>query len=538
MDREMINGRYLVSTSPSTNSGFVESNNSKTTGEFSERLQEISNVDRNESRFTNCQGKGNICGTEAACRNFPNNTSRCICPHDLSPPTNDLKCPVRLTAPSIPLPIHNIILPTSNTTNSTISLSEAEQVNERSPDKIPEVIGATIASVITIIILGIIIFICRKKCYNKKIDRTTLDLSPMNLKKSILVANKYTPNPQYFNCAPPEVPILRRGDVTFFFEIGQGCFGKVYKGELSHGDTKETIAVKVLKDSASREAEEDFLREVEIMSTFRHQNILSLIGVVLRDAGNNPWMVFEYMPHGDLAEVLRANSRQLRSSIPGLEPLTKKDLHQITIQIASGMTYLSAQRFVHRDLACRNCLVGKDLVVKISDFGMSRDVYTCDYYKIGGSRLLPVRWMSPESVIYGRFTLESDVWSFGVVLWEVYSYGKQPYYGYNNEEVLKLILQGIMLTPPEDCPEFVADIMRQCWKLEPRDRFRFSEIFEELQKAHQTIEKINEKGSLPRPPQGPITIKSPNALDSEGYLVPAPATPREYLQPLPPLYSL
>lgn len=99
------------------------------------------------------------------------------------------------------------------------------------------------------------------------------------------------------------------------------------------------------------------------------------------------------------------------------------------------MTYLSAQRFVHRDLACRNCLVGSGLVVKIADFGMSRDIYTCDYYKIGGSRLLPVRWMSPESVIYGRFTLETDIWSFGVVLWEVFSYGKQPYYGHTNEEV-------------------------------------------------------------------------------------------------------
>ncbi|KAH0563856.1 high affinity nerve growth factor receptor-like isoform X1 [Cotesia glomerata] len=537
MSREMIN---LGRDSVSRNSGFVDSNHTRTPSESSDRLQETytDSEDRRESRLTNCHGKGPICGKEAACRTFPNNTSKCVCPHDLSPPTDDLKCPKRLTAFSIPKPISNIFLPTSNATNSTITLSEAEQVNGRSPNKIPEVIGATIASIIAVAILGIFIFICRKKCYNKKINRTTLDLSPMNLKKSILLANKYTPNPQYFNCAPPEVPILRREDVIFFYEIGQGCFGKVFKGELCHGDNKKVIAVKVLKESASREAEEDFMREVEIMSTFRHENILSLIGVVLRDSSNNPWMVFEYMPHGDLAEVLRANSRQLRSSTPGLEPLTKKDLHQISIQIASGMAYLSAQRFVHRDLACRNCLVGKDLIVKISDFGMSRDVYTCDYYKIGGSRMLPVRWMSPESVIFGRFTLESDVWSFGVVLWEVYSYGKQPYYGYNNEEVLKIIHQGIMLTPPEECPEFVIEIMKQCWKIDPRDRPRFSEILEKFKKAHQTFEKINEKDSLPRPPRGPITVKSPNILDSEGYLVPAPTTPREYLQPLASVYPI
>ncbi|CAG2060043.1 unnamed protein product, partial [Timema podura] len=113
-------------------------------------------------------------------------------------------------------------------------------------------------------------------------------------------------------------------------------------------------------------------------------------------------------------------------------------LLSVALQISAGMCYLASQRFVHRDLACRNCLVGSGLTVKIADFGMSRDIYTCDYYKIGGSRLLPVRWMSPESVLYGRFTLESDVWSYGVVLWEIYSMGKQPYYGHSNEEVRTL----------------------------------------------------------------------------------------------------
>ncbi|OQR70287.1 BDNF/NT-3 growth factors receptor-like [Tropilaelaps mercedesae] len=98
------------------------------------------------------------------------------------------------------------------------------------------------------------------------------------------------------------------------------------------------------------------------------------------------------------------------------------------------MLYLSVQHFVHRDLATRNCLVGDNLCVKISDFGMSRDVYTCDYYKIGGSRMLPVRWMAPESIMYGKFTLESDIWSYGVVLWETFTFGKQPYYGHSNEE--------------------------------------------------------------------------------------------------------
>ncbi|XP_050587164.1 tyrosine-protein kinase transmembrane receptor Ror-like isoform X3 [Bombus affinis] len=435
--------------------------------------------------ITGCKDRPQICGKEAACRSFTDNTSKCVCPHDLSPPTTDLKCPNRLIVPLTPRPIPNIIPPNGNSTNSTTALPEAEQG------------------------------------------------TPMNLKKGLLLANKYTPNPQYFSCASPEVPILQRESLVFLEDIGEGCFGKVYKGESCVGDSKEIVAIKVLKESASREAEEDFMREVDIMSTFGHRNILSLKGVVLREGNNSPWMVFEYMPYGDLAEVLRSNSRQFsRSTKPGLQPLTQESLHWITIQIAAGMTYLSGQRFVHRDLACRNCLVGSDLVVKIADFGMSRDVYTCDYYKIGGSRLLPVRWMSPESVMYGRFTLESDVWSFGVVLWEVYSFGKQPYYGHNNEEVVKLIFQGIMLIPPEGCPPFVCQLMRECWKTDPKDRIKFSEILERLEKAKG---KSIQQDTLPRPPQGPVTIRTPDVLDPDGYLLPAPTKPHEYLQTLPAL---
>ncbi|XP_015121598.1 tyrosine-protein kinase transmembrane receptor Ror [Diachasma alloeum] len=487
-------------------------------------------------KFKNCEGRTSICGDEAACWRLPNNTSKCVCPHDLSTPTDDLRCPIRFTVPLTEArPIHiNVIPPPGNATNSTGALLVPKQVEERHHEKVAGMIGVLIACLVLIGIVAVIFCLWRRKCYSKKVERKTLDLTPLNLKKSLLLPNKYIANPQYFGCTPPEVPILRRDHLVFLYDVGEGCFGKVYKGELCHGDRTEIVAVKVLKDSASREAEDDFMREVEIMSTFRHDNILSLIGVVLRDSSNSPWMVFEYMPYGDLAEVLRANSRQFSScSIAGLEPLTKDSLYWIAVQIASGMTYLSAQRFVHRDLACRNCLVGADLVVKIADFGMSRDVYTCDYYKIGGSRMLPVRWMSPESVMYGRFTLESDVWSFGVVLWEVYSYGKQPYYGHNNEEVVKLILQGIMLIPPEDCPPFICKIMSECWKSESRDRLKFPEILERLEKGREIME-MPEKGSLPRPPQGPVAIRSLDLLDSEGYLVPAPTQPQEYLQPLPP----
>ncbi|GLV38614.1 Ror [Carabus blaptoides fortunei] len=520
------------------------------------------------------------CGQEAACKPLPNNTYMCVCPHDFSPPTSDLKCPNRLTVPITPHPIHNIIPPVGSNVTSNNTLLQKKPSEILSPPEIYPTHDVRVllglASGCIFILLLCLILCCWKrkqiaKCAGRhnKNKNTSCTASPMVLKKSILVADRYTLNPQYTACstAGPTVPLLRGETLRFLQEIGEGCFGKVFKGELRRdgSDHVEIVAIKVLKESASREAEEDFMREVDIMSAFRHANILSLIGVVLRESGMSPMMVFEYMPHGDLAEVLRANARWYPSS-PGSQRhhatdmnatpvLHPKVLLSVALQIAAGMRYLAAQRFVHRDLACRNCLVSRGPVVKIADFGMSRDVYTCDYYKIGGSRLLPVRWMSPESVMYGRFTLESDIWSYGIVLWEIYSFGKQPYYGHTNEEVVKLILQGIMLIPPEDCPTLIYDLMRACWKTEPRDRIRFQDIFDKLEKAYENFEdresttssqpsqvpevevptkktSVVHNVTLPRPPPMPIA-QLDGLLDTDGYLLPQETTRTNYLQALP-----
>lgn len=162
--------------------------------------------------------------------------------------------------------------------------------------------------------------------------------------------------------------------------------------------------------------------------------------------------------------------------------------------------------------------------------------------------MLPVRWMSPESVLYGRFTLESDIWSYGVVLWEIYSFGKQPYYGHTNEEVVKLILQGVTLIPSDDCPSFICELMRNCWKTEPRDRIRFADIYEKLAKTFENFEdkiafenELKQKCSslksvdwskLPRPP--PIPLIPADLLDAQGYLLPKEVKePSEYLETLP-----
>ncbi|KAL1432155.1 hypothetical protein MTO96_013490 [Rhipicephalus appendiculatus] len=311
----------------------------------------------------------------------------------------------------------------------------------------------------------------------------------------------------------------RRRDIRRLHPLHRGDRRRVLRQAVyTHPDgSEEDVAVKVLKESVSNEAQSDFEREVQIMSSFKHENILKLLGVVFKESGSIPWMVFEFMTYGDLAELLRANGygRDSATRKPPTQ-LTLSDLPWLATQIASGMCYLSSQHFVHRDLATRNCLVGNDLCVKISDFGMSRDIYTCDYYKIRGSRMLPVRWMAPESIMYGKFTLESDVWSYGVVLWEIFTFGKQPYYGHSNEEVVKLILQGILLSPPEECPPHVCTLMAGCWKTEPRDRLSFSDIYKRLVDTYPP----------PPPPQDePEPLEE--ELDSEDYLVPkAPAAPR------------
>ncbi|XP_034090866.1 neurotrophic tyrosine kinase, receptor, type 2a isoform X2 [Gymnodraco acuticeps] len=293
-------------------------------------------------------------------------------------------------------------------------------------------------------------------------------------------------NPQYFRNTNSLlktntfVQHIKRHNIVLKRELGEGAFGKVFLAEcynLSPDQEKILVAVKTLKE-ASENARKDFHREAELLTNLQHEHIVTFYGVCVE---SDPLiMVFEYMKHGDLNKFLRAHGPDavLMSEGQNTRPveLTQSQMLHIAQQIASGMVYLASQHFVHRDLATRNCLVGENLLVKIGDFGMSRDVYSTDYYRVGGHTMLPIRWMPPESIMYRKFTTESDVWSLGVVLWEIFTYGKQPWYQLSNNEVIECITQGRVLQRPRTCLKEVYDLMLGCWQREPHMRLNIKEI--------------------------------------------------------------
>ncbi|XP_055452592.1 high affinity nerve growth factor receptor isoform X2 [Psammomys obesus] len=294
-------------------------------------------------------------------------------------------------------------------------------------------------------------------------------------------------NPQYFSDTC--VHHIKRRDIVLKWELGEGAFGKVFLAEcynLLNDQDKMLVAVKALKE-ASESARQDFEREAELLTMLQHEHIVRFFGVCTEDGPL--LMVFEYMRHGDLNRFLRSHGPDAKllaggeDVAPGLLGLGQ--LLAVASQVAAGMVYLASLHFVHRDLATRNCLVGQGLVVKIGDFGMSRDIYSTDYYRVGGRTMLPIRWMPPESILYRKFSTESDVWSFGVVLWEIFTYGKQPWYQLSNTEAIECITQGRELERPRACPPDVYAIMRGCWQREPQQRCSMKDVHARLQALAQ-----------------------------------------------------
>ncbi|XP_017263901.1 ephrin type-A receptor 2a [Kryptolebias marmoratus] len=262
--------------------------------------------------------------------------------------------------------------------------------------------------------------------------------------------------------------------------IGVGEFGEVFRGGMkTPGKGEVTVAIKTLKPGYSEKQRQDFLSEASIMGQFSHPNIIRLEGVVTKF--KHAMIVTEYMENGALDTYLKDHDGEISSY----------HLVGMLRGIAAGMKYLSDMSYVHRDLAARNVLVNSNLECKVSDFGLSRvleDDAEGTYTTRGGK--IPIRWTAPEAIAYRKFTSASDVWSFGIVMWEVMAFGERPYWDMSNHEVMKAINEGFRLPAPMDCPSAIYQLMLQCWQHDRSKRPRFSDVLNILDKLLQSPESL------------------------------------------------
>ncbi|XP_065650910.1 fibroblast growth factor receptor 2-like [Hydra vulgaris] len=354
---------------------------------------------------------------------------------------------------------------------------------------------------------------------------------PNNKKKSLILENSnhfiYASSKEYYKVSPHEWKISYK-NIIIVKKIGEGAFGNVFVGKINANVLAKTkyfsksrsnsfancqgvmkssdadVAVKVLKDGANQSELYDFIEEINLMKeTGYHKNIVSMIG--FSSIKNSLCLIVEYMENGDLLQFLR-NNRSKMSKKDG-EPssfiytlefqndlevkektkneiqlmefdfLTSNDLLRFAWQVASGMEYLSCLKLIHRDLAARNVLVGADKILKISDFGLTRKVN--NYAYVGSkTRRLPIKWMSIEAIFDYTFTSCSDVWSYGIVLFEIVTLGGTPYPTIPNSELLTLLKSGYRMNRPENCSEQMYDVMLHCWNQDPSQRPTFTELRE------------------------------------------------------------
>ena len=291
---------------------------------------------------------------------------------------------------------------------------------------------------------------------------------------------------------------VTRKNIIEIHNLGMGQFGQVILArtvgvhlmglQQTESDTEPNggtlVAIKKLKQDAENGLVEAFDKEVKFMSRLKHDNVVRLLGVCTE---GESFIMMEYMENGDLNQFLQ-KQKVMPDTISGLKEneVTPIILLYMGVQIANGMHYLSSRRFVHRDLATRNCLVGRDFVVKISDFGMSRSLYESAYYRVQGTLILPIRWMACET-FYGKFSMKSDSWAFGVSMWEIYTLGKvDPYEEMTDEEVIADAIRGPdrkLLPRPDLCPQKVYDVMLRCWTHDPLMRWPFNIIHSHLCKC-------------------------------------------------------
>uniref|UniRef100_A0A8C9D0S2 Protein tyrosine kinase 7 (inactive) n=1 Tax=Panthera leo TaxID=9689 RepID=A0A8C9D0S2_PANLE len=371
-------------------------------------------------------------------------------------------------------------------------LEESEGLGSPPPYKMIQTIGLSVGAAVAYIIavLGLM-FYCKKRCKAKRLQKQPegeepemecLNGGPLQngqpsaeiqeeVALTSLGSGPAATNKRHSTSDKMHFPRTSLQPIT---TLGKSEFGEVFLAKaqgLEEGVAETLVLVKSLQ-SRDEQQQLDFRREFEMFGKLNHANVVRLLGLC-REAEPH-YMVLEYVDLGDLKQFLRisqSKDEKLKS-----QPLSTKQKVSLCTQVALGMEHLSNNRFVHKDLAARNCLVSAQRQVKVSALGLSKDVYNSEYYHFRQA-WVPLRWMSPEAILEGDFSTKSDVWAFGVLMWEVFTHGEMPHGGQADDEVLADLQAGKARLPqPEGCPSKLYRLMQRCWALSPKDRPSFSEI--------------------------------------------------------------
>eukprot|EP00055_Hartaetosiga_balthica_P007684 m.26823 g.26823 ORF g.26823 m.26823 type:complete len:688 (+) comp5891_c0_seq1:88-2151(+) len=264
---------------------------------------------------------------------------------------------------------------------------------------------------------------------------------------------------------------IDRSDIMMGARLGSGQYGEVYEAVLR--SKSRHVAVKTLKEDAMDA--KDFLKEAEVMKKLKHENLVELIGVCTLDAPL--YIVTEFMCNGCLLDYVRDPIKQ--------KEITPTAMMYIAEQVCSGMEFLENENFIHRDLAARNCLVGENLLVKLADFGLARLLYKENEYEAKAGAKFPIKWTAPESLNFNIFSTKSDVWAFGICIWEIVTLGETPYPGMDLYTVLDKLQKKYRMPRPEGCPVEVYQLMLDCWEEEPQSRPTFKSIRQRLNTMYE-----------------------------------------------------
>ncbi|CAH0390780.1 unnamed protein product [Bemisia tabaci] len=283
--------------------------------------------------------------------------------------------------------------------------------------------------------------------------------------------------PTVFALSPePDEWEINRTDIVMRHKLGGGQYGDVYEAVWKRYNM--TVAVKTLKEDTM--ALKDFLEEAAIMKEMKHPNLVQLLGVCTREPPF--YIITEFMSKGNLLDYLRHGSKEQINAVV---------LMYIATQIAGGMSYLESRCFIHRDLAARNCLVGENHLVKVADFGLARLMRDDTYTAHAGAKF-PIKWTAPEGLAYNKFSTKSDVWAFGILLWEIATYGMSPYPGVDLTDVYHMLEKGYRMECPPGCPPKIYELMRECWQWVPGERPTFRDIHHALENMFQESNIIEE----------------------------------------------